>query len=77
MSQIKRAVISIRGGVASVDKLDPGVEVEVVDYDVDGLLPALLDDVDGPCAHYLAKLLPSGCQVEEEMLHCGKLLPRS
>ncbi|MCC6591580.1 MAG: hypothetical protein IT168_33140 [Bryobacterales bacterium] len=43
--------ISVRGGVAYVDEVPPGVIVEVVDYDVDPASPER-DQTGEPCSRY-------------------------
>ena len=37
MSEKKRVVVTVSGGVATVFKNDPEIEVVILDYDVDGV----------------------------------------
>jgi hypothetical protein len=56
---IPRVTVIVRGGVAEVIAQPPGVEVDIVDYDVDGTDSAGLDrDADGHACciqHYPAR----------------------
>lgn len=51
-----KVLITVRGGLAEVAELDPGVEVEIRDYDVEGTDEHLLEyDSDGaPCIRYFS-----------------------
>lgn len=50
----KKVRVLISGGVAHVDRVPPGVVVEVLDYDIDGELDRRLCDcgTDGKHTHY-------------------------
>ena len=43
----KEVIITVSGGVAEIHSLSPGVNVKIVDFDVEGVAEKLLDKFEG------------------------------
>ncbi len=53
MSEKKRVVVTIRGGIPEVLEAPDNVDVEIWDYDTDGMHPDELDEDDRGCEYFL------------------------